>query len=498
MHQKPSNSQLLILKERFLELRPIRETDQTLDRLKRLKPVEGPLLSELFPKIREHWLFEFNHGFDPDAFTQGANWLAWWICLEGPDHVYMQTIATHVRSLLADSRHNGCAFCAGRYPSVTNNLAVMFPEIAKEWCYERNRGMKPEDFSYGANAKLWWTCKTCKKPWKSTIANRTTVKSGCPKCNLGESTDLRDFPIAMEQFDHELNPRIDPHAIPRGQKAHWRCTKDESHRWYSGFYRTNKGERCPYCRGILASSTNNLGVRKDLVQQLHPTKNERLKPKEISLTSSRLLWWKCWRGTDHEWQAPVNKRAKKDGSCPFCIDQRLSITNSLATLRPDIAGQWHPTKNGRETPDDVMASTRKRYWWKCKVGPDHVWQATVHSRTVLQYGCPYCSNKKLSVTNSLATYPEVAADFDFERNKPHTPETVIAASAKSFWWICQHCDYEWKARARQRTVMGWRCRNCRKLERSQQSKLPEQPRNAEASLHAEQAQHAQQMAVQHA
>ena len=36
------------------------------------------------------------------------------------------------------------------------------------------------------------------------------------------------------------------------------------------------------------------------------------------------------------------------------------MTNSLATLQPDLAAQWHPTKNGALTPDMVVAGLAGR------------------------------------------------------------------------------------------------------------------------------------------
>ena len=38
-------------------------------------------------------------------------------------------------------------------------------------------------------------------------------------------------------------------------------------------------------------------------------------------------------------------------------------TKSLAETHPDLAAQWHPTKNGELTPYDVTAGTDKSVWW---------------------------------------------------------------------------------------------------------------------------------------
>jgi len=54
---------------------------------------------------------------------------------------------------------------------------------------------------------------------------------------------------------------------------------------------------------------------------------------------------------------------------------------SLLKTNPDIAAEWHPTKNGDLTPEQVVAGSNKKAWWKCPKGPDHEWLAMLSSRT---------------------------------------------------------------------------------------------------------------------
>ena len=74
----------------------------------------------------------------------------------------------------------------------------------------------------------------------------------------------------------------------------------------------------------------------------------------------------------------------------------LSGENDLATTHPEIAAQWHPTKNGSRTPQMVVGSHHAKVWWLCSEG--HVWKAIIRSRAGPQKcGCPVCAGKvKLS------------------------------------------------------------------------------------------------------
>ena len=67
------------------------------------------------------------------------------------------------------------------------------------------------------------------------------------------------------------------------------------------------------------------------------------------------------------------------------------MKNSLANTFPELAEQWHPTKNGELRPTDIIAGGKRKIWWKCDVAFDHEWQALPYSRSKRGDGCPFCS-----------------------------------------------------------------------------------------------------------
>lgn len=64
---------------------------------------------------------------------------------------------------------------------------------------------------------------------------------------------------------------------------------------------------------------------------------------------------------------------------------------SLAEAYPEIAKQWHPTKNGDITPEDIPKSSSVIVWWLGTCG--HEWNVPVYYRTSLGHGCPHCHSK---------------------------------------------------------------------------------------------------------
>jgi hypothetical protein len=64
---------------------------------------------------------------------------------------------------------------------------------------------------------------------------------------------------------------------------------------------------------------------------------------------------------------------------------------SLASARPDLAAEWHPTLNDDLTPANVTPGSGRSVWWRDKY--DHEWRATVNNRSH-GTGCPFCSNTR--------------------------------------------------------------------------------------------------------
>jgi G:T-mismatch repair DNA endonuclease (very short patch repair protein) len=256
------------------------------------------------------------------------------------------------------------------------------------------------------------------------------------------------------------------------KKFWWKCDVADDHEWVSNVAnRTYSGNGCPCCSGKKVSVTNSLETLfPDVADQWHLTRNGDLTPADVVAGSDKRIWWKCDVADDHQWQTSVANRTSGDTDCPFCSHQRLSVTNSLKALAPDVAAQWHPTRNGDLTPADVVAGGLKKFWWKCDVADDHEWQSTVDNRVRGLRGCSCCAGKKVSVTNSLETlFPDVAAQWHPTRNGDVVPAEMVAGSSKKFWWKCDVADdHEWKAQLVSRTSGGTGCPDCTLTPRSAQ------------------------------
>ena len=116
--------------------------------------------------------------------------------------------------------------------------------------------------------------------------------------------------------------------------------------------------------------------------------------------------------------------------------------NDLATVNPNLAAEWHPSKNGSLLPSQTTAGSNKKVWWLGKCG--HEWEREICERSK-GHGCPVCSGRLLQPgINDFATInPKVAAEWHPTKNGDLTPADVAPNSNKKVWWFCPDCGYEW-------------------------------------------------------
>ena len=193
-----------------------------------------------------------------------------------------------------------------------------------------------------------------------------------------------------------------------------------------------------------------------LLDQWDRARNAPLTPEQVAPGSHQKVWWRCRQG--HSWQAEVKSRVKGTG-CPVCAGKRTQPgENDLAALRPDLAAQWDDEKNAPLTPEGVTPGSHKKVWWRC--GRGHSWQAMVIARAAGE-GCPVCAGKVVipGQTDLATLFPDLAAQWDGERNGPLAPDRVAPYSNRKVWWRCPR-GHAYQAAVSARTYRGTGCPYC--------------------------------------
>jgi len=260
---------------------------------------------------------------------------------------------------------------------------------------------------------------------------------------LNKKQYLIDNKELMREWNCKKNDNIDPKKLSVGSKIKvwWTCNK--RHEWEASIQNRSKGTGCPYCSGrqVIIGQNDLMTIYPELAKEWNYEKNDDVKPNMVKANSGKKVWWKCKEG--HEWQASIDNRIRGRG-CPFCGNKQvLKGYNDLATVNPKLAMEWNNEKNGDLKPDMVVANNSRKVWWKCKKG--HEWESSIINRN-RGTGCPFCASQQvLKGYNDLVTInPELAKEWNNEKNGDLKPDMVVANSSKKVWWKCNK-GHEWQA-----------------------------------------------------
>ena len=382
------------------------------------------------------------------------------------------------------------------------SLAEARPDLAKEWNYEKNGNLRPEDVSCGSSKKVWWKLpynvpddypvehlrgKHFDFEWEASIGDRTRGVN-CPflcqnpKTWKGFNDLATTNPSLAGEWDYKLNIGLTPSDVTAnsGKNVWWHLQYDIPNdymvenlrgkrvdfRWQAAVSDRNNGNGCPFLAGkAVWPGFNDLRTTNpELAKQWHPTKNGELTAVQVTASSNKKIWWllpydvpmeysiKHLRGKhfDFEWQTTINHRTGNYGTgCPYLNGKAVwPGFNDLQTTNPELAKQWHPTKNGELTAVQVTASSNKKVWWLYpyddpKTGKhfDFEWEAIVSSRNK-GTGCPFLTGKAVwPGFNDLQTVnPSLAKLWHPTKNGKLKPTQVTINSTKRVWWMYPYDD----------------------------------------------------------
>lgn len=146
--------------------------------------------------------------------------------------------------------------CKG-HSCVHYNHLIVCPDSAKEWDYEANHPVRPEDVSPSSHKKFWWICSRaeCCSKYEQTLHNRALNSTGCPYCSGKKVSETNciaaTHPHLVEQFDS--NNEYGPYDITAGSAkiVNWICNAvpGENHRWSTMAVQRTSGMEtgCPWC-----------------------------------------------------------------------------------------------------------------------------------------------------------------------------------------------------------------------------------------------------------
>ena len=400
------------------------------------------------PTVCADWDYEKNE-YPPTHYLPTSAAKVHWKCSAGDDHSWAARIDS--RTLPDDGVKNKCPFCTGRKPSKGYNLAVINPYLVAEWHSEKNK-KSPSDYTPSSNQKVWWICEKGHE-WEAAINNRSAGRN-CPQCSNKSSrnevrilTELKAlFPKVLSRQkigQYEVDIFLSDLSIAIEYDGRW---------WHRDSFEKDTKKQS----GVEEHGIRLLRIREEPLPQINPD--------DIFVDGGQPISKEDVGRIVEAISPSVSQRYSAHEDFINDADYRTYLDyfpnpfpeNSLAVSNPELASEWHPTKNEPLTPANFYPNTAYKAWWQCPKG--HEYQASVNNRNGNNRGCPYCSGRYATPETCMATtHPELVNIFHPSKNGELTPHNLKAGTGRRLWWLCE-CGHEWQAVGH--TMRGRSCPAC--------------------------------------
>lgn len=339
-----------------------------------------------------------------------------------------------------------------------------YPNLMKEWDYEKNKDINPELITYGSSKRVWWICSVCGYEWDYTISNRTILGRGCPECAKRKNAEqLRKAravqnnlaeknPLLVKEWDYEKNLDVpENYACGSDEKVWWKCSWC-GNEWLAQIKkRALRGDGCPQC-GKQHTSLPEQTIYYYCSKYFEDTKSRFLYDGielDVYIPSLRVgiefdgSYW-------HKGEKNLQKDNIKDTKCKEKGIQLIRIRDEK--LKPlhyskVIAFNEGSEKSLQEAIVRLLKLLQPSIIPKIDIKTD--------LSSIL---ASYEKNKR---DNSLAVkYPDLAREWNDEKNVGLTPESISWGYGKKVWWKCPRCGSDYQMTPNKRTNRGSGCPIC--------------------------------------
>lgn len=344
------------------------------------------------PEISKQWDINKNEGKCPSDYAPKSNKKAWWLC----------SVCNHSWEAKISNRAigRGCPVCSNKeVVAGKNDLITTHPHLAKEWHPSKNGELSPTNVTYGSGKKVWWLCPF-NHEYKATLLHRAHG-TDCPKCNDGRQTSFAEqatyyyvkklYPDAINRYTANFLERMELDIfIPSiklaieydGEAWHKKHTERREERKY--LLCKKQSIKLFRLREKMPDFPSNIADQMLSMDKLYEPRNlEKMLAellKRINFSSTWMLG------------CPIDINIDRDR--PEILKYKTDLKNkSFKYQYPEIAKEWHQTKNGTQRPEHFQRGTDFKAWWECPTC-SNVYQAAISKRTGEGTGCPLCGIEK--------------------------------------------------------------------------------------------------------
>jgi len=415
-------------------------------------------LATMDPKLSIEWNSIKNGNLTPYDVTPGSHKKVWWRCKNG--HEWETSVYTRAKT------HCGCPICDSEKRTSFPEQAILFylRKITTALSRYKIGGFEADIFCPEINLAIEYDGEYFHKGVKAKIRednkNKYFYESKVTLIRIKETKEKEIFNISQTEYGFLINISysqdylfVEPILTFIVKFINEKFGFD-----YKISFQIEEDKNLIIEQYAIDKDENSFLKRKPLgAKKWDYKKNGNIKLSLLPMTSKKKYWWKC-PTCGYEWYGSLDGIVDSL-TCNKCARQVRSdysvapetkmdkvcfkiLNKNLLTENPQLAAEWHPTKNGFLRPENVTAKSGKRVWWKCsKCGYEWIQIIKTRNNGVGARKCPICANnQKKRKSNIAPSFNSILIkEFDEEKNSPLKLNDLSLGSNKCVWWKCSKC-----------------------------------------------------------
>ncbi len=337
--------------------------------------------------------------------------------------------------------------------------------------YSKNNSKPASEVALGTGKyKVLWTCPICSNDYKASPWQKNKMKTGCPKCNSSRSQSRNEVRIYSELsslFNNVYdNYKIEGYKYDIYIKDINLIIEYDGSKWHSNkkqIERDIKKNKIAIKNKFNILRVREFGLKKinqnDIVFKKRINNIQQEKSQILVLKTICNYISRNFNVDFHDYF--YNYLNKQTFINIEDYNKKINegyIKNNLTKNR--IFKQYDEEKTGLK-PISIANNSTMKVWWKCDKGEDHSWQEQPANRNRPSSGCPFCSNKRISLTNRLDKIHPTSIDLWSDKNKNKPKDYTYRNGKDKIIWNCSSCGNEFtKIIARMDDSKGY-CPHCK-------------------------------------
>lgn len=402
-------------------------------------------------QVMKCWNYEKNKNIDLNNLKSKSSKKVWWIC-DKCNCEWEMTVAHRTSG-------QGCPYCSGhKVFAGKNDIFTTHPYLKQEWDYQKNT-LNPLELSHGCCKYAYWQCEKGHS-YKMRIDHRCS-NHGCPYCagakilkgyNDLESWAKKNNPQILKKWHYQKNKKdMSDYSKGSREKVWWIC--DICGYEYKNIIQYEVVNiNCPKCSKRNQTSFPEQAiyyyVKKIFEDAINGYKNDDISELDIYIPSIKT-------GIEYDgerWHKKNKANTSDKVKYNACKKAGIKLIRFMENYDISVHNFDEAYKSSYNCDLSIFNEEIKLFIKKYSNNIDI--DIIRDSNEIKKL---YFTN--ISMKSLEKQFPEIANEWDYEKNKPILPSMVTAKTNEQYYFKCDK-GHSYKMSVEKKTRRNYKCPYC--------------------------------------